>query len=143
MAEVSVTKTIYAPADKVWEMVSEWGGTHKWIPGVGVVTVEGEGVGSTRSADLDPATGFPGRISERLESLDPDGMHLEYRVVGNSPLPVTDYVAEMSVVRADSETSTVTWSCTWQADGLPEDEIHDLLEGLYNIALDNVNTALS
>lgn len=143
MAEVSVTKTIYAPADKVWEMVSEWGGTHKWIPGVGEVTVDGEGVGSTRSADLDPATGFPGRISERLESLDPDGMHFEYRVVGNSPLPVTDYVAEMSVVRAEGETSTVTWNCSWQADGMPEDEIHNLFEGLYNLALDNVNTALS
>ena len=40
MAKVSVTKTIRAPKDKVWEMVSEWGGTHKWIPGVGPVTVE-------------------------------------------------------------------------------------------------------
>jgi len=143
MAEVSVTKTINAPAEKVWAMISEWGGTSKWIPGVGEVTVDGHGVGATRSADLDPATGFPGRISERLESFDPSDMYFEYRVIGDSPLPVSDYVAEMSVASADSGASTVTWCSTWEANGLPEDEIHDLLHGLYSIALDNVNSALA
>ena len=59
MAKVSVKRVIAAPAGRVWEMVSEWGGTHKWIPGVGPVTVEGEGVGSVRSADLDPAPRGP------------------------------------------------------------------------------------
>lgn len=74
MAKVSVNKTVNAPAAKVWQMVSEWGGTHKWIPGVGPVSVEGAGVGSVRSADLDPATGFAGRISERLEHFDDAAM---------------------------------------------------------------------
>ena len=82
MAQVSVTKTIDAPSDRVWNMVSEWGGTHKWIPGVGPVTVEGEGVGSIRSADLDPATGFTGRISERLETWDEAGRPSEQRYAG-------------------------------------------------------------
>ena len=83
MANVSVTKTITAPATTVWNFVSEWGGTHKWIPGVGPVTVVGDGPGSTRSADLDPATGFPGRITERLDAFDPAAMQFRYRVVGD------------------------------------------------------------
>lgn len=143
MAQVSVTKTIGAPADRVWAMVSEWGGTSKWVPGVGPVTVEGSGVGALRSADLDPATGFPGRVSERLERFDSDAMHFRYRIIGESPLPVTDYVAEMRVEAEGAGAARVTWSSTWEAAGRPEAEIRGLLEGLYQVSLENVAKALA
>lgn len=143
MAKVSVTKRINAPVERVWEMVSEWGGTHKWIPGVGPVTVEGKGVGSTRSAELDPATGFPGRITERLDVFDVELRCFRYCTVGESPLPVRDYVAEMRVEQVDAAHCDVTWSSTWVATNLPEAEIAGLFEGLYNSALENVEKALS
>ncbi len=144
MATVSVTKTITAPATEVWAFVSEWGGTHKWIPGVGPVTVVGDGPGATRSADLDPATGFPGRITERLDAFDPDRMHFRYRVIGDSPIPITDYVAEMAVTDRGDGTCDVTWSSTWIANGeLAEDDLIAAFEGLYGLSLDNVATALA
>lgn len=142
MAKVSVTKRIGAPAERVWEMVSEWGGTHKWIPGVGPVSVSGAGVGATRSADLDPATGFSGRITERLDAFDAVSKHFRYCTVGESPLPVRDYVAEFVVESVDASHADVTWSSTWEATDLPEQEIAGLFEGLYNLALDNVDKAL-
>jgi len=144
MARVSVTKTINAPASAVWAMVSEWGGTHKWVPGVGPVSVDGDGVGSIRSADLDAATGFPGRITERLEAFDDTAMHFRYCVVGDSPIPITDYVAEMKVVELDGGSSEVTWSSSWIASGeVGEDELVAAFEGLYGLSLDNVASALA
>ena len=143
MANVSVTKSVKAPADKVWAMVSEWGGTHKWIPGVGPVSVEGEGIGSIRSADLDPATGFVGRISERLESFDDKTRSFSYRVIGDSPIPIRDYVAEMTVVERGPEAASVTWSCSWFANGdISEADLITAFEGLYEMSLDNVCGAL-
>lgn len=139
MARVSVTKTIAAPAAEVWATVSEWGGTHKWIPGVGPVTVAGEGPGATRSADLDPATGFTGRITERLDAFDAAAMHFEYRVIGDNPIPVEDYVASMRVEDLGDGTCSVTWNSTWVANGgLTEDELVQAFEGLYGVSLDNV-----
>ena len=143
MANVSVTKSVKASAARVWAMVSEWGGTHKWIPGVGPVTVEGDGVGSTRSADLDPATGFAGRISERLESFDENGMTFSYRVIGDSPIPIRDYVAEMKVVSDGTDSASVTWSCSWFANGdISEADLITAFEGLYEMSLTNVCSAL-
>ena len=143
MAHVSVTKSVKAPATKVWAMVSEWGGTHKWIPGVGPVTVEGSGVGSVRSADLDPATGFTGRISERLESYDEHDKVFSYRVIGTSPIPISNYVATMQVVARGDQLTDVTWSCHWDVNGdMTEAELVAAFEGLYAISLDNVGSAL-
>lgn len=142
MGSVTVTKVIKSSAKSVWAIVSEWGGTHKWIPGVGPVTTEGEGVGSIRSADLDPATGFEGRISERLVSLDEELMTFSYQAIGDGPLPVENYVAVMHVEAMSDEHSSVTWSSTWEPIDRDEEEIREMFAGLYSISLDNVATAL-
>ena len=141
MARVSVTKTIAAPSAAVWEMVSEWGGTHKWIPGVGPVSTDGEGVGATRSAELDPSLGG-GRVSERLEHFDGKAMCFRYCLT-EGPLPIRDYVATMEVAAAGDASSTVTWSSTWEPVGVPEAEVREIFESLYRAALENVEKALT
>lgn len=142
MAKVSVSKSIQATAVKVWAMVSEWGSTDKWIPGVGPVTVEGEGIGATRSADLDPATGFPGRITESLDTFDDQAMHFAYSVVGNSPLPIKNYIATMKVEKTGKDGCEVCWESTWEVDGeLSEAELVAAFEGLYDMSLENVRQA--
>ena len=142
MAKVSVSKKINAPLDKVWAMVSEWGGTDKWIPGVGPVTVSGAGVGATRSAELDPATGFPGKITESLDAYNDVEKNFRYSIVGQSPIPISDYVAEMSVSENADKTCEVTWQSTWQATGdLSEKELLTAFETLYDMSLENVRKA--
>ena len=140
MAKVRVKKVINATAHTVWEYVSNWGGTSEWIPGVGPVSVEGDGVGAIRSADLAPETGFPGRISERLESYDNQVMAFSYSVIGDSPIPITDYLASMSVEKLSNNTCEVTWGSTWQTE-LDESELIAAFEMLYSISLDNVAKA--
>ena len=140
MAKVSVKKVINATAHTVWEYVSNWGGTSEWIPGVGPVTAEGDGVGAIRSADLAPETGFPGRISERLESYDNQVMAFSYSVIGDSPIPITDYLASMSVEKLSNNTCEVTWESTWETE-LDESELIAAFEMRYYISLDNVAKA--
>ena len=137
MPHVTATKTMPVPASKAWEFVSNWGGTDKWIPGVGPVVVEGSGVGSLRSADLAPETGFPGRISERLETFDLHKMSFSYCVVGDNPIPITNYLARMSVKAISKDSCEVTWDSTWDTE-LDEAELIVAFNGLYNLALDNV-----
>ena len=135
MAKVIVKKIISTSAQTVWEYVSNWGGTNEWIPGVGPVTVEGDGVGAIRRADLSPETGFPGRISERLESYDNQVMSFSY-----SAIPITDYLASMSVEKLSNNTCEVIWESTWKTE-LDESELIAAFEMLYSISLDNVAKA--
>ncbi len=141
MAGVSVTKSIDAPCTAVWDIVSEWGGTHKWIDGVGTVHTDGEGVGATRSAELDASLGG-GRVSERLEHFDAGEMCFRYRLT-EGPLPVRDYVATMRVAPDGPERAIVTWSSTWEPVGAPEAEVREIFESLYRAALENVAKALT
>ena len=142
MPKISVKKKINAPANKVWEFVSNWGGTDKWIPGVGPVTVRGSGVGSTRSADLAPETGFPGRISERLETYDDELLSFSYCVVGENPIPITEYLAAMTVIPLSDNSCEIVWESTWKAE-LDEAELVTAFEMLYSISLNNVADAVN
>ena len=141
MTEISVEKVIKKNPAVVWEYVSEWGGTERWIPGVGPVSTEGEGVGATRSAELSTDTGFPGSITERLDALDENSYWFRYSTIGENPLPVSNYTAEMKVEPFKGG-SLVTWSSTWEVDGFSEEELKSAFEQLYRISLDNVERDL-
>lgn len=52
MAIICVTEHIAAPAQAVWELIANFGGTDQWIRGVESVSVTGEGVGAIRTATL-------------------------------------------------------------------------------------------
>ncbi len=141
MAEVKVEKRMTHSASEVWDYISEWGGTSRWIPGVGPVSTIGQGVGATRSAVLAEETGFPGKITERLDSLDEANFTFTYSVQDDNPLPVMDYSAQMKV-EPMMDGSLVIWSSNWIAKGLSEEELKAAFEQLYSIALDNVEKNL-
>ena len=141
MAVVEVKKRMAHGATEVWDYISEWGGTSRWIPGVGPVTTVGQGVGAKRSAELAEETGFPGKITERLDSLDETNFTFTYSIQGDNPLPVVDYSAQMKV-EADGDGSLIIWSSTWAPNGLSEKELKSAFEQLYSISLDNVEKEL-
>ena len=141
MAYVSIKKYIGRDVQTVWQYVSEWGGTSRWIPGVGVVSTVGVGVGATRSAELSAETGFPGMITERLDALDENNCSFSYSTVGDNPLPVKEYSAQMTV-ESSGEGSMVTWRSDWEPHGISEEELKEAFEQLYTISLDNVEREL-
>ena len=70
-------------------------------------------------------------------------MHFRYCIVGASPIPIRDYVAEMRVIDRGANTAEVIWSSTWQPSGaLGEAELEAAFRGLYAMSLDNVAAAV-
>ena len=144
MATVSVTEQINAPAEKVWALVADFGGTDQWIPGVGSLSVVGQGVGAIRTATLASDSGsISGEIQERLETYDADEYTYSYAIIGESPLPVTDYLASMTVTEDTAGSCSVTWVSMWEPVAVPEQQIREMLEGLYRASLANVQRMLS
>jgi carbon monoxide dehydrogenase subunit G len=130
MAEVKLEREMAAPAAQVWELLSDFGGIDRWLPGAAKPAVEGEGVGAVRIVKLGGA-----EIHERLESLDPEARRFQYSIV-KAPMPVQNYLATISVEELDAGRSRVHWVTTFDAVGVPEEAIAKGIEGAYRNALD-------
>jgi len=85
--------------------------------------VEGAGVGARRTL-----TGADGSmIVERLEALEQDSRRLSYRLLSDTPF--RDCLTTVSVQEREPGQSEVTWSATFEADGIPESEAGELMAG--------------
>lgn len=102
-----VEKEIVIKADpaKVWAMVKDFGGIHKWLPPVASTKVETKGEETFRTLTLKDG----GTILERLKSSDDKDMKLKYEIVEGA-LPVTNYNATMTVKAGPGAgETTVVW----------------------------------
>jgi hypothetical protein len=115
--------TIHAPADAIWQVISDFGTACKYLSMVGNCTVEGAGVGAQRT--LTSADGST--VVERLEAVDVAARRLSYALLTDTPFG--NCVTTMAVRDLGPSQTEVAWSATFQPDGLPESEAVALLEG--------------
>lgn len=132
MGEVRIREEIAAPAERVWDVLSDFGGVDRWFPGAKEVRVEGAGVGALRRVPVGTA-----EIVERLESLEPEARRFSYSIV-EAPMPVEDYLATVAVSDLGEGRCVVDWVTTFRAVGVPEDPVAKGLEGAYRTGLQNV-----
>ena len=132
MAEVRLTEEIAAPAASVWELLSDFGGVHRWFPGATKPEVEGEGIGAIRKIAMGDTA-----IHERLEAFDAMARSFQYSIV-EAPMPVKNYLATVSVEEIDAGRCRVHWTTTFDAVGIPEEQLAEGLEGAYRAGLVNV-----
>ncbi len=131
--EVSVSKNVSTSSDHCWARVGGWGTIHEWHPAIDKTVAEGEDVGAIRTLTLgDGAT-----LKEELESYDSAARSYSYRFVEH-PFPVDDYHGKISVSDNGDGTSTVTWSGSFLAKGVSDDEARQMFEGVYQAGLDAV-----
>ena len=52
MAVVTETGSFAVPAERLWELVSDFGGIAKYMDGVDECVVEGEGIGALRKIPI-------------------------------------------------------------------------------------------
>jgi hypothetical protein len=123
MTQASCKTTIHVPADAVWQVISDFGAACQYLAGVGICTVDGEGVGALRT--LTSADGSA--IVERLEALDKAGHKLSYALLTDTPF--SNCLTTVSVHDLGLRQSELAWSATFQPNGLPASEAVDLLEG--------------
>ena len=139
MAEVEVSEVVAAPAAKVWEILSDFGGVAKWGgPALQNCTVEGSGVGAVRRI------GLPGGLSiaERLEAFDDAGRSLSYAIIEKSPIPVRDYLSTVKVVETGPRECRVDWSSRFEPDGASEEQAQAMIRGVYTSGIAGIRKML-
>ena len=115
--------TIHAPADAIWQVISDFGAACQYLSKVVNCTVEGAGVGALRT--LTSADGSA--VVERLESLDQAAHRLSYALLTDTPF--RNCLTTMAVRELAPSQPELAWSATFEADGLPASEAAELMEG--------------
>lgn len=136
MLSVKVSERIEASADRVWELVRDFGGVQRYAAGIEKCSVEGHGLGAVRTL------GLPGGLSlqERLEALDDAGRRLSYAIVAG-PIPVSSYLATLEVCDEGSG-CRIDWSSTFEAKGISDDQARGMIEGVYKGGIVGIQRAL-
>lgn len=102
-----VDKSIVIKAEpaKVWAIVKDFGGIHKWHPGVASTKVEKKGNDTFRLLTLKSG----GTVYNKLRGADDATMKMRYEIV-EGDLPVADYNAFMTVKPGpNAGETTVNW----------------------------------
>jgi carbon monoxide dehydrogenase subunit G len=138
MASVKVTDRIEASADAVWGLLRDFGGIKKFSPAIESCSVEGKGIGAVRTITM------PGGLAlqERLEAFDDAGRSLQYAIIGENPLPFTDYLSTIRLSE-DGGATSIEWSSTFEPKGIPAAQAGQLIEGIYTGGIAGLKSALA
>ena len=137
MAEAKVVKRVEAPADAVWERLSDFSGIEVGGP-VESVSYEGEGVGMLRTIGM-----AGGSVVERLVAHDAAARTFTYAIINDDcPLPFRDYSATVTVSDNGDGSSTVDWTGTFEPRGVPEEQAVGVATGIYAGAIKGARLAL-
>jgi hypothetical protein len=138
MASVKVSDRIEASADRVWDLVRDFGGVQRFSPTIESVSVQGEGIGAVRTLTL------PGGLAlqERLEALDDASRTLRYAIVGSHPLPFDEYLSTIRLSE-DGDACQIEWSSTFAPRGGAEAQAVGMVEGIYRGGIAGIKKALA
>lgn len=132
MANAQSKLEISAHAEMAWLTVKDFAGVCKILPMFDMLECNGNTPGAIRklaSAD--------GVLIERLESLDNSARVLCYSII-EPTTPMSGYVGKIEVRDIGARSGEVAWSSTFEAVGLPDDQVIALLEGIYASGLTNL-----
>ena len=102
MPEFTITRQIDAAVEKVWEVLHDFGGIHKWSPGVKHSELTSEGPvsgGSTRHCEFAPF----GRVNERI-GLHEHHERLTVHIYETFKLPISEATADFNIEAKDGGT---------------------------------------
>lgn len=131
MATVSVTAVLPVSADQAWQRVGGFNTLPDWHPAV--VSSELTEGGRVRQLTL----GNGASLSERLETYSEAGRSYSYRIIAG-PLPLRQYLSTLQVQATAADSSQITWSGQFEAEGVTEAEAEALVRGIYQAGLDHL-----
>ncbi len=100
MGRAEVEIDIDRPAAAVWDVVRDFGGLARWMPGIDSCTVDGD----TRTLAV-----LGTEIIERHLGTDDERRETRYSIVGGG-VPVTHHQATITVAERGSDACHVTWA---------------------------------
>ncbi|MEM7219270.1 MAG: SRPBCC family protein [Pseudomonadota bacterium] len=138
MAEAKVVKTIHADIEAVWAQLGNFAGIQPGGP-IESVSYDGEGVGMVRTLGMGG-----GQVIERLTEHDAGTHTFAYAIINeDSPLPFSNYSARVVLSDNGDGSTTVDWSGTFDAKGVPEADAINVATGIYAGAIKGASIALS
>ncbi len=138
-AKVHVTHEFATSADALWAILGDFSNL-SWVPLVDHHEFEGEGPGMTRHMYLDETNA----IVERLESVDDETRTVSYSIPINNPLPITDYLATMTVHERGADSCELEWSCTWSEPvDMTEEEAVVAVTAFYGSIIPSIEEAVA
>ncbi len=125
MTTVTVDEDVNAPAQAVWDILSDFGGIKVGGPITSFET-EGEGVGMIRKIGMGG-----GLVVERLDNHDAQALTFTYVITNDdAPLPVSDYSATVTITATGDNSCHVNWTGTFEPQG-DEAAAVQVVEGIY------------
>ena len=129
MTKVSMSTKLNVSADEAWKLIGGFNALPDWHPAV--EKSELTEAGQVRTLSL--AGG--GSIVEKLEKSDDAGRTYTYSIV-DSPLPIANYVATITVRDTDDGT-VMDWSSEFAPVGAENDAM-EAIQGIYQAGFDNL-----
>ncbi len=133
MAKVESSTKLPIPAQVVWNLVGQFNALPEWHPAIQSSEIEHEGDAKIRKLKL--AGG--GELVERLEEMSDSERRYSYSIL-ESPLPIANYQATISVKGDDAGGCTVSWSSEFDADGANESEAVETVRNVYEAGFENL-----
>ncbi|MFE7713112.1 SRPBCC family protein [Streptomyces sp. NPDC057486] len=138
MASTSVSRTVPASPDQVWNLIGGFDALPDWLPYIPESTpLEGGRVRRLTNPDGEV-------IIERLVDFNETERHYSYAIL-QAPFPVTGYLSTIRVhtVPGRNDIAEVQWSGRFNPHNATEDEVVDLFTTIYHDGLDALHKALS
>ena len=125
-----------ASSKAVWALVGGFNAMDRWHPDVAesVLIGTGKNAGDIRVLTLNNHK----TIVERLDVYDENSMYLHYRIL-ESPLPIENYTASITVTNIDENLAEVTWQSSFNAVDVGDDEAKKIISGIYLAGLNSLN----
>ncbi|MGI9504063.1 MAG: SRPBCC family protein [Geminicoccaceae bacterium] len=124
-----------SPAD-AWAAIADWCSIQDWHPVIAACEASDDGGKIMRTL----TTGDGGELLEELTAKDEDAMSFSYTIV-ESPLPIADYASTLAVTE-NGDGATITWSSSYSANGVSDDEALEIMTGIYRAGLDTLKEQL-
>ncbi len=127
---------VNAPSAAVWALVGGFKTLERWHPDIArsMSIGTGEEPGDIRILELNNND----TIVERLDSYDDNSMVLQYRIL-ESPLPIKNYKASITVVNLDKHMTEVIWQSSFIAVDISDNEIKEIISGIYMAGLNSLD----
>jgi mxaD protein len=144
--KVNESVVISGTPEAVWNVVKDWDGLHKWHPGFANAEITSGANGKAGAHRILTLKDGGGKFEEELLAFSDKKMTYKYRIVGEAPLPLTDYVSSIRVAKGkQAGTSVITWKGSFRrkvADNPPAGQddkgVRELIVGVYQGGLGNV-----
>ena len=128
--EVNKSMQINAGLDAVWAYAGDFCAISVWHPAVESCEIVEEDGATYRMLTL----GDGAQLKERHDGDTENGY--SYTIV-EGPLPVADYSSTFEA-EGDATSTTINWSSTFMAAGVPDDEAVGIITGIYDGGLSTI-----